>query len=248
MRQLTNTAEKPFHDRSNSRIPACSRQQKFIEVYEGDPFEEAPEFWTGPVGRQLAVRRRTGQWTILQWATRTRTGRRQRRHQCCRCRRARNGRNPVHGDRRSIPAGMDLRSAENGTDRQRLHVHLTSDGTLPVRRTKTNPDKDQLSAYLPEFLLSRAAACRGYSGGSNPLTSETGTSAAGMSEKGCGEPYAQSPNAALAEARRTDGIAKARYGQFDGSLTLSGAQFTGTFNTFCGMRPVTGKQGWLRPC
>ena len=40
----------------------------------------------------------------------------------------------------------------------------------------------------------------------------------------------------------SDGTAKARYGQFEGSVKLSGAQFTGTFNTFCGMRSVTGKK------
>jgi len=40
----------------------------------------------------------------------------------------------------------------------------------------------------------------------------------------------------------SDGTAKVRYAQFEGSLRLrlSGAQFTGSFNTFCGLRAVTG--------
>jgi hypothetical protein len=40
----------------------------------------------------------------------------------------------------------------------------------------------------------------------------------------------------------SDGTAKVRYAQFEGSLKLSDAQFSGTFNTFCGMRSVTGKR------
>jgi hypothetical protein len=37
-----------------------------------------------------------------------------------------------------------------------------------------------------------------------------------------------------------DGTAEVRYAQFEGSLRLSGAQFTGSFNTFCGTRAVIG--------
>jgi hypothetical protein len=44
----------------------------------------------------------------------------------------------------------------------------------------------------------------------------------------------------VATSLGSDGAAKVRYAQFEGSLRLSGAQFTGSFNTFCGMRSVTG--------
>jgi hypothetical protein len=38
----------------------------------------------------------------------------------------------------------------------------------------------------------------------------------------------------------SDGTAKVRYAQFEGILRLSDSQFTGSFNTFCGIRAVTG--------
>jgi hypothetical protein len=40
----------------------------------------------------------------------------------------------------------------------------------------------------------------------------------------------------------SDGTAKVRYARFEGSVDLSGARFTGTFDTFCGLRSVTGKK------
>jgi hypothetical protein len=38
----------------------------------------------------------------------------------------------------------------------------------------------------------------------------------------------------------SDGTAKAKYAQFEGTVKLSGTQFTGSFDTFCGIRAVTG--------